>query len=271
MDEHYHRIFSRNSGLLIPEEQERLRRANIAVAGAGGVGGLLAERLIRLGVGNLRITDPGIFETSNLNRQFSATRNTLGQLKVESILSQIKDINPQARIQSNAWGIRTTSDAEELVEGSDLVIDEMDYGAWKESVFLQRAARKRGLYYLFASAIGFGALAVIFEPGGITLEEFNRMPLENNPAESEATSAPRGRVLPEVPSYAGAGLTPGMIEEIIQGRKPVPTCSIGAGLAAMLAATEAVNILLKRREIISAPGYVYVDLLDRRFKIGKFA
>jgi len=64
----YEGSFCRNIGIFTEAEQERLKTSTIAVAGMGGVGGLLAERLIRLGVGNIKITDSGAFEPSNLWR-----------------------------------------------------------------------------------------------------------------------------------------------------------------------------------------------------------
>ena len=58
----------------------------------------------------------------------------------------------------------------------DLIIDEMDFGMFRHSIWLQRAARKENIHYLFAYAIGFGALAVIFSPKGMTLEEYDDLP-----------------------------------------------------------------------------------------------
>jgi molybdopterin/thiamine biosynthesis adenylyltransferase len=268
VDPKYHDIFNRNIGVFTEAEQEKLRESTVAIAGMGGVGGLLTERLIRLGVGSLKIIDPGTYEASNLNRQFSSSTRTIGQSKVESVFNQIKDINPEAGIHRSNGGIKTAEDAEFFADGSDLVIDEMDYGAWKESVLLQRAARKRGLYYLFTSALGFGALAVIFDPQGMTLEEYNKLPADINLAEIGKQSVPPERILPVMPSYATAALSYGMIQEIMAGKRPVPTCSIGVGLTSILAASEAMNIILRRKEIVTAPGYIYVDLFDRNFVTG---
>jgi len=47
MDNLYKAIFSRNVGLFTESEQDKLQTSTIAIAGMGGVGGLLAERLIR--------------------------------------------------------------------------------------------------------------------------------------------------------------------------------------------------------------------------------
>ena len=64
----YKEIFFRNSGLISETEQNILRRSSVAIAGVCGVGGLLAERLVRIGIGRIKITDPGTFEKSNFNR-----------------------------------------------------------------------------------------------------------------------------------------------------------------------------------------------------------
>jgi len=43
-----------NGGLISEIEQNILRRSSVAIAGVGGVGGLLAERLIRIGIVELK-------------------------------------------------------------------------------------------------------------------------------------------------------------------------------------------------------------------------
>jgi len=55
---------------------------------------------------------------------------------------------------------------------------------------------------------------------------------------------------------------------MIAGEIPGPTTSIGAGLASILAANEAINIILNRRDVAKAPEYTYIDLLDRQFIVG---
>ena len=268
MDNQYQRIFSRNIGIFTEAEQERLKKSTIAVAGMGGVGGLLAERLIRLGIGNIKITDPGTFEQSNLNRQFGSSMLSLDWHKAEVVYQDIRDINPGAKISYNNNGIKSEDEATNFVNGCDLVIDEMDYGAWKESIFLQRAARKRGIYYLFSGAIGFGALLSNFDPQGVTLEEYNKLPSNEDLNNVKELSVPAERILPIMPSYATTAMSLDMMQGIIAGQRPVPTCSVGVGLASILAASEATNIILRRKEIVKAPQYIYIDLLDQRFIIG---
>jgi len=272
MDDLYKSIFSRNIGFFTESEQEKLRRSTIAIAGMGGVGGLLAERLTRLGIGQLKILDPETFEQSNLNRQFGSSMLNLGQNRAEAVFRQTKDINPQARIQYSKTSIKTEDDAGLFVSGCDLVVDEMDFGLFKESIFLQRAARRRGIYYMFAVDIGFGALVVIFDPNGLTLEEYDKLPpdLDIDLAGAQELRVPLERICPVLPSYAAPASDEAnmIMSEVLAGDRPAPTNSIGVGLASILAAIEAINILLRKRDIPSAPQYTYVDLLDRKFLVG---
>lgn len=64
----YDTAFSRNIGLVQPEEQQVLRGSTIAIAGMGGVGGVHLTTLARMGVGNFHIADFDIFEVHNLIR-----------------------------------------------------------------------------------------------------------------------------------------------------------------------------------------------------------
>lgn len=267
MDNLYKAIFGRNIGFFTEAEQDKLYRSTVAIAGVGGVGGLLAERLARLGVGHLKITDLGTFEQSNLNRQFGSSMLTIGQNKAEVVFTQVKDINPQAQIWYSNTGIRTETDAGLFVTNCDVVIDEMDFGSFRESVLLQRACRQRGIYYIFASAMGFGALVVIFDPKGVTLEEYNKLPLNMGASNKEKLEVPLERIAPVIPSYAKA-FPDEVIQEILTGKRPAPSTAIGAGLAAILVANEAANIILKKRRIAKAPEYTYIDLFDRTLVVG---
>jgi molybdopterin/thiamine biosynthesis adenylyltransferase len=264
MEAQYEASFGRNIGLFSLAEQEKIRNSRVAIAGLGGIGGLAAERLIRLGVGGLRITDPGKFEASNINRQYGATIKNLGQNKAEIVFKQIRDINPLADIEYNKDGIIRGIDLHPFLSNCQVVIDAMDFGMFGESVLLQRAAREMGIYYLFTAALGFGSISVIFSPRGITLEEYDKIPVGIDLSKPSQISIPIDRILPVVPGYVQDRR---LITDILAGRVPVPTSSIGAGLAAIQAASEAMNIIIGR-DVPEAPNYTYLDLVDRRLVVG---
>lgn len=264
MDNQYRAIFTRNIGLFTEAEQDTLRKSSIAIAGVGGIGGFASERLIRLGVGKLKITDPGNLEASNLNRQFGSSMLNLGQNKAKVVFEQIKDINPHARISYTNTGIWNEKDANLFVNDCDFLIDVMDFGLFKQSILLQRAARRKGIHYLFSTAIGFGAIAAVFDPRGMTLEEYNGLPLNVDVDDPSKLKVSIEKIVPVIPAYAP---DISVIQEIIDGKRYVPTSSVGAGLAAILAASEAISVILGR-DVPKAPKYTFFDLVDRQLVVG---
>ena len=85
---------SRTEILLGKEAMEKIANSRVAVFGIGGVGGYAMEALARSGVGTLDIIDSDRVAASNLNRQIIATRDTIGQLKVDVAKKRINDIDP---------------------------------------------------------------------------------------------------------------------------------------------------------------------------------
>lgn len=266
-DNLYREIFSRNRGLITEDEQSLLRRSTVAIAGVGGVGGLLAERLIRIGIGRLKISDPGDFQKSNFNRQYGASMVTLDHNKAETVSRQLADINPTAQIVWDKTGISDESSANVFIHDADFIIDEMDFGMFKQSIRLQRAARQQNKYYFFTSAIGFGAMIVIFDPRGLTLEEFDDLPIDVNLDEVEKINVSIERIVPNIPAYLHVSIREDLAD-ICAGRRTGPSSSVGVGLASILAANEAVNIILRKRDIRVAPLFIQADFMDYNITVG---
>ncbi|MDZ7761578.1 MAG: ThiF family adenylyltransferase [Desulfovermiculus sp.] len=75
--------YLRNYGTMGLQGQAALLSSTAAIVGVGGLGGLIAELLSRMGVGHLVLIDGDCFEDNNLNRQLFATEETLGKSNVE--------------------------------------------------------------------------------------------------------------------------------------------------------------------------------------------
>src|SRR5437016_6347985 len=101
----YHEAFARNLGIINESEQEKLRNSRVAIAGMGGVGGIHLVTLARMGIGHFHIADFDEFEMANMNRQYGATRNTLGRKKVDVMKEIAKSINPEIEIETFSEGI----------------------------------------------------------------------------------------------------------------------------------------------------------------------
>ena len=104
--------FSRNIGWLTRREQDALRHKRVAIAGLGGVGGIHLLTLCRLGIGKFHLADFDTFDLANFNRQAGATVGTLGQNKLDAMIRQARDINPELDIT----GFRAAIDAERWLE-----------------------------------------------------------------------------------------------------------------------------------------------------------
>ena len=92
---------SRTALLLGEDAVEKLRGSRVAVFGIGGVGGHLAEALVRAGVGQIDLVDDDTVSESNLNRQLFATRSAIGKAKVEAAKERLSDIAPDCVIRTH--------------------------------------------------------------------------------------------------------------------------------------------------------------------------
>lgn len=91
--------FSRTQLLIGEEGIKKLQQSRIALFGIGGVGGYVAEALVRSGIGAIDLIDNDDVCTSNLNRQIIATHSTVGKSKVDAAEERLKDINPEVKIK----------------------------------------------------------------------------------------------------------------------------------------------------------------------------
>ena len=80
------------------EALEKLNNARVAVMGLGGVGGAVAEALLRAGIGHLLFIDGDSVDETNINRQILATYETVGMDKIEAAKIRFEKIAPDADI-----------------------------------------------------------------------------------------------------------------------------------------------------------------------------
>ncbi|MBQ6978358.1 MAG: tRNA threonylcarbamoyladenosine dehydratase [Paludibacteraceae bacterium] len=162
-------FFSRSEALLGAEGMDRLRNARVILFGVGGVGSWCAEALIRTGLTHLTIVDGDVVQSSNVNRQLPATRETIGRPKVEVLRERLLTINPEAEITAipkNYYADgKTDSSADLQLASYDFLIDAIDSVVAKTDLIIN-ATRVRGMK-VFSS---MGA-ALRFDPTTVTTGE----------------------------------------------------------------------------------------------------
>ncbi len=102
----------------------KLHKANILLAGVGGVGSFCFEALIRSGIQNITIIDFDVYEESNLNRQLHSNKNNIGKKKVSVLKEYALNINPDIKV--NAIDDYLNEDSNIDITAYDYIIDAVD-------------------------------------------------------------------------------------------------------------------------------------------------
>ena len=103
---------------------QKLKRASVAIAGAGGLGSNIAVMLARSGVGHLHIVDFDIVDITNLNRQVYTVRH-IGSRKVDAIKEILMEINPYMNVTTECMRV-VADNCEEIFGGYDIVCEAFD-------------------------------------------------------------------------------------------------------------------------------------------------
>ena len=119
-------FYARTEALIGEEAILKLKKARVAVFGAGGVGSATIEALVRSGVGNIDVFDHDRISESNLNRQLMTTTENIGEKKAEAVAKRAKLINPDATVTAHElFYLPSTADSVDL-SVYDYIIDAVD-------------------------------------------------------------------------------------------------------------------------------------------------
>lgn len=273
----------RNIGWITEQEQGMLREATVGLASVGGIGGAVAMMLLRSGVGNLKLADLDTFDTSNLNRQFGATRATIDVPKIRAVTKELRAITDDVNLTLYPTGI-TEETVEHFLDGCDIVLDGIDFWAVGARVLLQKRARERGIPVLNCSTVGYGSRIFLFDPKGPSMEDclgmsydeakrYEEMAYSGQLSKSDrlkVASAIAIGLLPEPPSYADPSAPAGhihAIRKLVLEKGTAPGVGASCWLACSFVANQILFWLLKdsgiRRKVVlppPAPGYLYLDV-----------
>jgi tRNA threonylcarbamoyladenosine dehydratase len=112
----------------------RIRAAQVAVVGLGGVGSWAAEALARCGIAALTLIDLDHVAESNINRQVQALGATLGQAKVIALRDRVADVHPGCHVHCVEEFAAASNWPALLPQPVDAVIDACDQVRAKEAI-----------------------------------------------------------------------------------------------------------------------------------------
>jgi adenylyltransferase/sulfurtransferase len=143
------------------EGQEKLKKAKVFIAGAGGLGSPVSIYLAAAGIGTLRLADHDTVELSNLNRQVLHGEEDVGRRKVDSAAAKLKKLNPDIKIETIAETI-TEANILTLVGDADLIVDAMDNLPTR--YILNKASMEKGIPFFHGAVYGFEGRAMTVIP-----------------------------------------------------------------------------------------------------------
>ena len=154
--------YDRQIRLIGAEGQEKLQKAKVFIAGAGGLGSPISIYLAATGVGKIVLVDRDIVDLSNLNRQILHWEKDVGRKKAESAEEKLKRMNSGIDIECISVSL-DDSNASELVGDSDLIIDAMDN--FSTRYLLNRVALQKRIPFIHGAINGFQGQATTILPG----------------------------------------------------------------------------------------------------------
>ncbi len=151
-------------GPLGPDGQARLGEAAALLVGCGALGGVVAQTLVRCGVGRLVLVDRDVVDRTNLARQvlFEDRHAAEGTPKVEAALEALARIGGPTRVEGVAAHV-DGSNVAALADGVDLVLDGTDNLATR--YLLNDLCVRDGLPWVYGGVVGGGGLALAVRPG----------------------------------------------------------------------------------------------------------
>ena len=146
------------------EGQKRLLQSHVTLCGCGALGTVLANALVRAGVGHLRLVDRDFIETNNLQRQVLFDEHDVAENlpKAEAAARKLGAINSSVFVETVVTDIDRTNIIE-LVQDADLILDGTDN--FEIRYLINDAAIKLGKPWVYGGCIGSHGQTMTILPG----------------------------------------------------------------------------------------------------------
>lgn len=144
--------------------QRKLAEQTVLIVGMGALGTVLANHMVRAGVGVVRFVDRDYVEKSNLQRQMLYDEEDVRQSypKVVAAEKKLCLVNSDVRLEAIVADV-TAANVEDLMDGVQLVLDGTDN--FHTRFLLNDACFKRGIPFVYGGAVSSNGMSAIFVPG----------------------------------------------------------------------------------------------------------
>ena len=146
-----------------PQGQDRIQRSRVLIVGCGALGSVIAEILVRAGVGGITIADRDYVDETNLHRQSLFTeadwRNSLP--KSIAAARHLREINSSADIRAEVTDVRAGT-IESLVTGQGVILDGTDN--FETRYLLNDASLRWNVPWIYGACVGAYGMSLAILP-----------------------------------------------------------------------------------------------------------
>lgn len=144
--------------------QEKLLSTSAVLVGCGALGTVVANLLVRAGLGSLRIIDRDFVEPSNLQRQTLFEESDARDALPKAIAAErrLRAINSGVRVEGIVADL-TPENALDLLPGFPIILDGTDN--FEARLLLNDAAISLGVPWIYTAAVGSYGVTMTIRPG----------------------------------------------------------------------------------------------------------
>jgi molybdopterin/thiamine biosynthesis adenylyltransferase len=144
--------------------QRQLEQASALVCGCGALGSVIANTLVRAGVGYVRLVDRDFLELNNLQRQVLYDEDDVaaGLPKAVAAQRRLLRVNSDVRIDAHVADVDYRN-IESLVQGMDVIVDGLDN--FDTRYLLNDASLHFGIPWVYGGCIGAEGQTMTIIPG----------------------------------------------------------------------------------------------------------
>ena len=144
--------------------QQKIMASRVTLCGVGALGTVLANTLVRAGVGFVRVIDRDFVEPSNLQRQvlFDESDVTNNLPKSEAAAVKLRQINSSVTVEPIVADINRTN-IEEFCKDADLILDGTDN--FEVRYLINDVSIKLGKPWVYGGAVGTEGMTMTIVPG----------------------------------------------------------------------------------------------------------
>jgi molybdopterin/thiamine biosynthesis adenylyltransferase len=145
------------------EGQEKLAAARVGLVGCGALGSVIANHLVRAGIGYLRIADQDYPELHNLHRQILFTEEDVRRRvpKADAAAAHLRAVNSDVNVEPLKQTI-TAANLSDFASDLDLLADGSDN--FPTRFALNDHAVRRGLPWVYGGVIGSSGMTMTVVP-----------------------------------------------------------------------------------------------------------